>query len=132
MSEAEPSLVQLLGRLKDDTVGLVQAEVALVRAELLERVAIARGALLPAALAVALLHAAVLVLVSALVVWLGEQLGGRYALAALLVAAVLLVGLAVAALVVARKLARAAQGVDRLPVPGKFVVEVLHERTKQG
>ena len=31
MSEGQVSLVHLLGQLKDDTVGLVQAEVALVR-----------------------------------------------------------------------------------------------------
>jgi hypothetical protein len=132
MSEGQVSLVHLLGQLKDDTVGLVQAEVALVRAELLERVGIARGALVPAVLAVALLHAVVLVLAAALVAWLGQELGGRYALAALLVAAALLVGLVVSALVVVRKLAQAARGVDGVPVPGKYVVEVLHERTKQG
>lgn len=132
MSEGQVSLVHLLGQLKDDTVGLVQAEVALVRAELLERVGIARGALVPAVLAVALLHAVVLVLAAALVAWLGQELGGRYALAALLVAAALLVGLVVSALVVVRKLAQAARGVDAVPVPGKYVVEVLHERTKQG
>lgn len=132
MSDGEPSLAHLLGRLKDDTVGLVQAEVALVRAELLERVGVARGALVPAVLAVALLHAAVLALAAALVAWLGEQLGGRYGLAALLVAVLLLVGLALSVMVVVRRLARATRGMDGVPVPGKYVVEVLHERTKQG
>lgn len=132
MSDAEPSLAYLLGRLKDDTVGLVQAEVALVRAELLERVGVARGAIVPAVLAVALLHAAVLALAAALVAWLGEQLGGRYGLAALLVAVLLLVGLAVSVMVVVRRLAQATRGMDGVPVPGKYVVEVLHERTKQG
>lgn len=132
MSGGEASLGELIGRLRDDSIALVKAEVALARAELVDRVRSVRGALVPAVVALAALHVGVLALSAAAVLALGEALGGRYALAGALVGVVFLVVAGTTALVVVRKLRRVSGESKELTVPGKFAVEVIHDRTKQG
>jgi len=87
---AEPSLGELFTRLTSDTTELVRQEVALARAEMRQvGGTLARdGARIGIALGLAL--AGALALTAFLVLGLGELLGDRYWLSALIVAVVLL------------------------------------------
>lgn len=132
MSESGPSLIELLGRLKDDTLALAKAEVALAKADVMERARVVRGALVPAVVALALLHAGLLALTAALIVGLGHAMDESYGLAAAIVGGVFVVAAGGVGFVVARMLRGATTAGSALVVPGKHAVEVIHDRSEQG
>jgi membrane protein len=115
-----PSLGELFRNLAADASALIRQEMALARAEMRQNVRAAVRDLSGAAIGAGVALVGLLVLVAALVAFLGDVMGGRYALAALIVGVVLE---AVAAFLVLR----AVKGFQKGKLAPEQAVETLRE-----
>jgi membrane protein len=88
----EPSLGELFRALAADASALIRHEMALARAEMRQNVRAVARDMSGAAVGAGLALVGLLVLVVAIIAFLGDLMGGRYALAALIVAVVLIGG----------------------------------------
>ena len=86
MADQQAETLGLLLQLKDDTVELVESEVALVKAEIFDRLNTLKVSMLPLGIALSAGITASMTFAGALVLVIGEALERRYALAATLVA----------------------------------------------
>jgi uncharacterized membrane protein YqjE len=86
MANHDDAMPGLLLRLKNDTVDLVESEVALVKAEIFHRANTLKVSLVPLGIGVCAAVTALMTFTAGLVLWVGEALDGRYTLAAMLVA----------------------------------------------
>jgi hypothetical protein len=87
----EHSLGELIVQLKQDTVALVDSEVQLLKAEAAARGAEAKSGLVPALVSFAAAVVGLMAVTGAAVIGLGDLLGGRYGLSALLLGGLLFV-----------------------------------------
>lgn len=89
-SDESPSLGELLLRLKDDAIGVVESEIDLLKTEARARGDAAKQGLGPAMLAFAAAVVGLMSLTAAAVIGLGVVLGDRYWLSALILGVILL------------------------------------------
>jgi len=101
VADHQAETLGLLLQLKDDTVELVESEVALVKAEIFDRLNTFKVSMVPLGIGMGAGMTACMAFAAALVLVVGEALDQRYALAAVLVglgfAVVGAVGVAIAA-----------------------------------